>query len=320
MSDRRASIVWTIVFVAAGLFLAGRALFTATGMGREYVEARQVVAVGTDRAGKTIERRWVDEESATYGDYLRAERADPGQRVVHLSVFRTVGLWFSAFLTLAIFSFLYGDNPIYKLAEAIFIGMSAAYWMVVGFWTVIVPNLIGKIAPGLVQSWAIPGLEGEDLVPRFIYLVPLALGVMLLWRLAPKGAWIARWPLALFIGVFAGLRLVQFLQADLLNQIAAGIKPLVALGGNGGFLWGATLANIVSVVGVLCCLAYFFFSVEHKGAFGGAARVGIWVLMITFGAMFGYTVMGRIVLLVARLEFLFNDWLWLIDPAGNRVA
>ncbi len=69
---------------------------------------------------------------------------------------------------------------------------------------------------------------------------------------------------------------------------------------------------------MLACLVYFFFSFEHKGAVGKVARAGIWVLMISFGAAFGYTVMGRIALLAVRLEFLFNDWLWLIDPAGAR--
>ncbi|MFM9171115.1 MAG: hypothetical protein ACKOTD_13700, partial [Phycisphaerales bacterium] len=62
----------------------------------------------------------------------------------------------------------------------------------------------------------------------------------------------------------------------------------------------------------------FFFSLEHRGPIGGAARVGIWYLMITFGASFGFTVMGRIALLAARCEFLFDRWLWLIDPAGNH--
>jgi hypothetical protein len=51
---------------------------------------------------------------------------------------------------------------------------------------------------------------------------------------------------------------------------------------------------------------------------GGAARVGVWYLMITFGAAFGFTVMGRIALLAARFEFLFDDWLWLIDPNHLR--
>ncbi len=40
--------------------------------------------------------------------------------------------------------------------------------------------------------------------------------------------------------------------------------------------------------------------------------------MITFGAAFGYTVMGRIALLAIRLEFLLDDWLWLIDPSRRR--
>ena len=66
------------------------------------------------------------------------------------------------------------------------------------------------------------------------------------------------------------------------------------------------------------CLVYFFFSVEHKGAVGKTARVGIWYLMITFGAAFGFTVMGRIALLAARVEFLFDDWMWLIDPMQQR--
>ena len=46
-------------------------------------------------------------------------------------------------------------------------------------------------------------------------------------------------------------------------------------------------------VATLCAMVYFFFSVEHKGLVGKIAKVGIWFLMITFGASFGYTVMGR---------------------------
>ena len=81
---------------------------------------------------------------------------------------------------------------------------------------------------------------------------------------------------------------------------------------------GASTAAILVFVGVLSVLAYFFFSLEHKGALGRTAKVGVWYLMITFGASFGFTVMGRIALLAARFEFLFDDWLWLIDPSGKH--
>jgi hypothetical protein len=63
------------------------------------------------------------------------------------------------------------------------------------------------------------------------------------------------------------------------------------------------------VVGVVSGLIYFFFSVEHRGAFGVLSRVGIYFLMIAFGASFGYTVMARISLLIGRMQFLIDDWL-----------
>jgi hypothetical protein len=291
------------------LALLARAAWTDQGMGREYV-----------RANPVADGRFTLYEPATFGEYQRAVAADPGQATTQVSVPRSVGLWLAAFFTLAVFSFLYRDNPFYKVAEAVLVGVSAAYWMVVGFWDVLVPNLFAKIAPGLVQAWAMPGLTGPEAERNLWYLIPLGLGVMLLWRLAPRGAWIARWPLAFIIGTTAGLRLAAFLHGDFLAQIRNTILPLVVFGADGAFSPSASAANILIVGSVLCCLAYFFFSFEHRGVVGRAARIGIWVLMITFGAGFGYTVMGRIALLAIRLEFLLDDWLWLIDPAGRRMT
>jgi hypothetical protein len=62
-------------------------------------------------------------------------------------------------------------------------------------------------------------------------------------------------------------------------------------------------------VGVFTGLVYFFFSRAHKGAFGFASRVGVYFLMISFGAAFGYTVMARISLLIGRMSFLIFDWI-----------
>jgi hypothetical protein len=110
-----------------------------------------------------------------------------------------------------------------------------------------------------------------------------------------------------------------FIHADFLSQIRNSIIPL-AVFENGSFLFWDSFLNLVLVIGVLTAIVYFFFSIEHKGVVGKTARVGIWFLMVTFGAAFGYTVMGRIALLAIRLEFLFDDWLWIIDPAMNRIA
>ena len=69
-----------------------------------------------------------------------------------------------------------------------------------------------------------------------------------------------------------------------------------------------SVSNIIIVGGVVCGLIYFYFSKEHTGAFGKASRAGIWVLMVAFGASFGYTVMARISLLIGRIEFL-ETWI-----------
>ncbi len=62
-------------------------------------------------------------------------------------------------------------------------------------------------------------------------------------------------------------------------------------------------------MGVVSALVYFYFSKEHKGVLGSTARLGIWFLMVSFGAAFGYTVMARISLLIGRMEFLIDGWL-----------
>ncbi|MCZ6691693.1 MAG: hypothetical protein O7H41_19070 [Planctomycetota bacterium] len=224
---------------------------------------------------------------------------------------KVIGTWIGAFFTLALFSFLYRDNPFYKFAEHAFVGVSAAYWMVVGFWTTIIPNLLGKLAPDFTRSHYVPGIS-PDARTEWLYLVPLILGILLLWRLSPKGGWIGRWPLAFILGTTAGIRLIGFLEADFLLQIRQSIKPFLAYGDGGVFELGAAFSSVVTVVATLCALTYFFFSVEQKGVVGGVARVGIWVLMITFGAGFGYTVMGRVALLVGRFQFLLDDWLHLL--------
>jgi len=213
-----------------------------------------------------------------------------------------------AFLTLFIFSFLYKDNPYYKFAEHLFVGVSAAYWMCMGFWGTMVPNLFGKLYPPMVGG-VLPALKDNPAEPFMI--IPLILGILLLMRLAPNAGWISRWALAFIVGTTAGLNLVRYLRSDFIQQINNTTFSLY-ISSAAGFDFGQTMSNIVIFIGVLCGLIYFFFSKEHKGAFGAGARVGIIVLMVTFGASFGYTVMARISLLVGRMQFLFGDWLGMI--------
>jgi hypothetical protein len=249
-------------------------------------------------------------DGAQQASWVVDTEVKPGAQGASLSLNRTIGVWIAAILTLFIMSFLAGDNPFYKTAEAIVIGVSAAYWMVLSFWTGIVDKLLVNLIPDTTRAWAVPGLP-ESAEFNWIYLIPLMLSCMLIWRLSPKGGWIARWPLAFVIGTTAGFRLLSHLESDFLLQIKSTITTLYVVGADGFQFWPSVSAVFI-LLSVLCCLVYFFFSMEHKGAVGKTARVGIYVLMVTFGAAFGLTVMGRITLLTERFDFLFDDWLHLL--------
>jgi len=79
------------------------------------------------------------------------------------------------------------------------------------------------------------------------------------------------------------------------------------------FTPGVGLQNLLIVIMVIAGLVYFFFSLEHKGVVGKTATFGIWVIMVGFGASFGYTVMARVSLLIGRIQFLLGDWLHLVE-------
>jgi len=218
-------------------------------------------------------------------------------------------LWVGALLTLMIFSFLYKDNPFYKFAEHLFVGISAAYWMSTAFWNTLMPNLFGKIHPPLIRPW-FPQLAEAPADP--IFWVPLVFGILLLARLVPKIDHVSRWAVALIVGWTAGTNMMRYMQSDFVGQIYSTFRPLIVMA-DSQFVFLDTMNNIILVTGVMCGLVYFFFSKEHSGAFGGAARVGIWFLMVTFGAAFGYTVMARISLLIGRMQFLGR---WMTEGFG----
>ena len=202
------------------------------------------------------------------------------------------GVWLAALLTLGIISFLYKDNPFYKSCEAVFVGISAGYWFITYFWDM------------LYRKFYVQVTDPTD--PKIYPWFGLVLGVLMLTRLSGKIGWLSRWPLAFVVGATAGLYMMIYFVSNAMVQIQSTIMPV--FGGS----WQEIVGDGLIALGTFCGLVYFFFSKEHKGLFGGAAKVGIWFLMVTFGASFGYTVMSRMSLMIGRLDFLFGRWLELI--------
>ncbi len=223
-----------------------------------------------------------------------------------------VGVWVAALLTLFIFSFLYKDNPLYKFAEHLFVGVSAGYYIVLNYWTVVIPNLVDPLLrtfsgrdpvthEAVVQAGGPFAASLGDY--RGWFLIPAVLGVLLFTRLVSRIDWMSRWSLAVIIGVYAGLKTTGFAQGDLVAQIQASLQPLWT-----GEFWSSFNA-ILFTIGLICSLLFFFYSREHKGALGVMARTGTVFLMVSFGAGYGYTVMSRLSLLIGRFQFLLEDWL-----------
>jgi len=194
-------------------------------------------------------------------------------------------LWttLAAILTIFTFSFLYKDNPLYKFAEHLVVGVGAGYFVVLLVLTSLKPKL-----------WD-PVLAGE-----WWYLIPGLLGLMMWFRFSRKLSWLSRYPIAFYIGT-SGVAIPLYMYNNVNRQLSATLDLGMGFGSMAE-VWG-----ILIVIGVLTGLMYFFFSKEHKGAFGAAAKVGIWVLMLGFGASFGYTVMARVSLFVQRIAFL-ESW------------
>lgn len=213
-----------------------------------------------------------------------------------MSVESVFGAWVATGLTLFILSFLYKDNPLFKLAEHLYVGVSVGYTIVKAYDTVIVHLIIKPIVE-----------NGE-----FTLLIPVAIGLLMLTRYVPKASWLSRYAFAMIVGIGAGLAIPRTISSFILKQIEDTVRPLLTMTGE-GVTFTFTLLNpasnlnaIIILLGVSSVLFYFFFSVEHHGPGKAVARTGIMFLMIAFGAAFGYTVMARMSLLIGRLTDLIE--------------
>ena len=214
-------------------------------------------------------------------------------------------LWtcFGAFLTLAIFSFLYKDNPIYKFAEHLFVGVSAGYFVVILWHNGLSPNLFQRLQDG---DWYYLWLNSL----RPWYLIPGILGVLMFSRFSTKWAWVSRYPMAIYIGIATGVAIPLEMTNRVLRQLVASMTPInwANFGGNSYLDIVAGYSQLLVLVGMVSALVYFFFSMPHRGVIGGVAKFGVWMLMLGFGATFGFTVMNRISLFANRVQYLWVNW------------
>jgi len=243
-------------------------------------------------------------------------------------------IWISALLTFCIFSFLVKDNPLYKFAEHVFVGVSMGYTIVVVTWSTAWPDLF---EPLFVRNFAEVSIGAKVLL-----VIPMIMGLFYFAAFIPKINWTMRIPMSFLYGYAMGVYIPSDIQANLLKQIRdtlltpswltnrlpQDMKATVALvahtrsfntivdallmfirgpeGSRGG------IGPLIILIGAIATITYFIFSREHKGILKPVANTGIIFLMIGFGASFGYTVMARLSLFIGQVQFLLHDWLGVI--------
>lgn len=237
--------------------------------------------------------------------------ADPATFTFALDQPDVIGGWLVCFFTLAVFSFLYRDNAFYKLAEHVFVGVGTAWFTMEYYQEGVIETLLEysrarweSIAQSPDALYALGGYELPAQVALGLRATAAVLALMLLSRMFFPNSWMPRWPLAIMVGVYAALKMTGETQSKLVIFVAEAMPAVrnPALQGGGALVW--TVGKTVFVVGMICALAHFLFTFRRTRTLAAVSRVGVVVLMITFGSMFGFTVLGRIALLIERISSL----------------
>ena len=201
-------------------------------------------------------------------------------------------------LTLLVFSYLFGDNPLFRLVTYLFVGVVAGYVFTVVIYQVIIPRLITPLTAGT---------SGE----RLLALVPLVLSGLLLTKLSPRLAAVGNLPVAFLTGASAAVVVGGAVTGTLVNQISATINlfDITAPTAEPGL---RLLEGILTLVGAITTLAYFQFgaklradqSVRRPAIVEAAAAIGQVFIGITLGALFAGVFTSALSALIDRVGFI----------------
>jgi len=207
-----------------------------------------------------------------------------------------IGLWAGFILTLMVFSYMLGDNFLYRLAVYVFVGLAAGFISIVTLESVIVPYFRETLGSG----------EAGKVV---LGVVPILFGVLLLLKTSPRLAQIGNIGIAFVIGIGSAVALVGALTGTLI--------PLARTTASEGVnAEGVDLLNaVIIVVGVVSSLVYFQYlarrNVEGESERGRISRVvgrvGEGFIVVTLGALYGSAILTSLTIFSERISFLLNQ-------------
>lgn len=198
-------------------------------------------------------------------------------------------------VTLLVFSYILGDNPLFRIAAYIFVGVSAAYAALLVIYQVLWPRLVQ------------PLFEGS-----YLLIVPLLLGILLVAKLIPGLSSIGSLSMGYLVGAAAGVAVGGALLGTVLGQIQGAINEfaLVPGGRQGVTLFMQLVEGVFLLVGTVTSLAYFQYGARKRPdqaprrhpLVDSLAQVGQVFIAITLGALFAGVFSAALAALVERLD------------------
>lgn len=203
-------------------------------------------------------------------------------------------------LTLMVFSYIIGDNFLFRLAIHIFIGMAAAFAAVLTVYNVILP-VVNNTHGGILRF-----------LPLLIIVLALLLKFSPLARLGNPA-------MAYLVGVGAAVAIGGAVLGTIFPQTEASMAAFPKAGS-----WKAMVDAGILVVGTLATLVYFQFSTPSQT--GGTnkrprffelfATVGQLFIMITLGVIFAGVLIAALGAFIERIHAL---WVFLWDTLPTLV-
>jgi hypothetical protein len=207
----------------------------------------------------------------------------------------------SFLLTIMVLSYLIGDNPFFRLAVYIFVGVTAGYAGAVAWHQVLWPKLFYPIVYGTLTA-------------KLLAIVPLLLGILLLAKLSPRAARLGNPAMAYLVGVGAAVAIGGAVLGTIFPQTVATVNMFLLTGEGVG---ERLFESGIILVGTITTLIYFQFGA--KSTVSGSKRgqlnailgwIGQVFVAITFGALFAGIYAAAMTALIERISFI---WTFLIS-------
>ncbi|MBS1721759.1 MAG: hypothetical protein JSS66_02000 [Armatimonadetes bacterium] len=251
-----------------------------------------------------------------------------------IDLFNFIKLSCGVLATIGLYSVLYKETKFFRFFEHIFLGLAAGYAMVALWKETLYPQWWLKMVGQLDDKTHLPATPGY-----WVYIVLLPIGLLGYFVFSKKHNWLSRVPIGIILGLWAGQQvqiwwqtygpqLYASMQPVFPTTWSSFVKPVTTGAGytpeqialiNSNIYPSQALNNLIFVVTLLAAFTYFIYSFELKTKFlAGFNRMGRWMLMIGFGAIFGSTVMARFALVIDRMFYIWIEWVTSLQHLSGR--